>query len=305
MNADLLVNVENVSRYYNGVCAVENISFSMKRAEVLGLLGPNGAGKSTTMKMICGVLAANEGHITVAGHSLDTEAKQARAQTGYLPERPPLYTDLTVDEYLRFCGRLHALHGRELERAMKDAKARCGLDSTGKRLIGNLSRGYQQRVGIAQAIIHSPAVVILDEPTSGLDPNQIVEIRLLIKELGEDHSVILSTHILQEVQSACNRALIIHQGKLVLDSVLADLEQDNHGTNITIGCNNPPVPEDIESLSIVRAVQQLDKNRFRIQLHESETMADIAKIAASNNWELYELIPEQGSLENIFMQLTQ
>lgn len=228
MNKETLISVDHVTRRFGKHCVVEDVSFSVKRGEIIGFLGPNGAGKSTTMNMICGVMASNSGNINIAGHDIVEAPAQAKQYIGYLPERPPLYPDLTVDAYLEYCARLRRVAGNKLAPAITDIKQRCGLTEVGHRLIGNLSRGFQQRTGIAQATIHSPAVIILDEATAGLDPNQIVEIRTLIKELGQDHSVILSTHILPEVQGICDRVIIMHNGKLVLDTTAAgidDLEQ--------------------------------------------------------------------------------
>ena len=228
MDNETLVTVDHVTRRFGRHRAVNDISFSVKRGEIIGFLGPNGAGKSTTMNMVCGVLASSSGNINIAGHDIVEAPAQAKQYIGYLPEKPPLYPDHTVDVYLDYCARLRGLAKPERASAITAIKQQCGLDQVGQRLIGNLSRGYQQRTGIAQAIIHSPAVVILDEPTAGLDPNQIVEIRTLIRELGPNHSVILSTHILSEVQGICDRVIILHNGNLVLDTPatgIDDLEQ--------------------------------------------------------------------------------
>ncbi|MCP4043744.1 MAG: ATP-binding cassette domain-containing protein, partial [Gammaproteobacteria bacterium] len=200
MKNEVLVSINQLERRFGDTLAVQGVSFEVKRGEVLGFLGPNGAGKSTTMQIIAGTLAPSGGQVLVNGVDILDRPRQAKRQIGFLPEQPPLYRELTVNEYLRYCGALHGLSGKDLTPAMDRVKERCGLQHEGERLIGNLSKGYQQRVGIAQAIIHAPAVVILDEPTVGLDPNQIREIRQLIRELGGDHSVILCTHILPEVQ---------------------------------------------------------------------------------------------------------
>ena len=224
MANETIISVNQVSRRFGKRYAVQDISFSVNRGEIIGFLGPNGAGKSTTMNMICGVMASSSGNITIAGHNIVDTPAQAKQYIGYLPERPPLYLDQTVDAYLDFCARLHQVPANNLVSAISGVKQRCGLSEVGHRLIGNLSRGYQQRTGIAQAIVHSPVVVILDEATAGLDPNQIVEIRTLIKELGQDHSVILSTHILSEVQGICDRVMIMHNGKLVLDTAAASID---------------------------------------------------------------------------------
>lgn len=305
MQNETLIQVDSIWRYYGTVCAVRNVSFEVRRGEVLGFLGPNGAGKSTTMQIITGVLAASAGSITVDGHDIIAAARRARSRIGYLPERPPLYPDLSVDEYLRYAGRLRGLRGTGLREAIDRSKQRCGLEQAGRRLIHNLSKGYQQRVGIAQAIIHSPSVVILDEPTVGLDPIQIREIRSLIRELGSDHSVILSTHILPEVQAICDRVLIISNGELVLDRNLGDLSAEGPGSSLQVGLRYPPEISELENLNGVNSVTSLGENRFRIEYdHDSGLPEHLAVFAASQNWGLFELIPERDSLENIFIRLT-
>ena len=305
MNKEILISVDHVSRYYGNDCAVNDISFSVHRGEVLGFLGPNGAGKSTTMQMICGVLSASTGQITVAGHDMFESPKVAKKHLGFLPEKPPLYQDLNVDEYLCYAGLLRGIGKTELKEAVAYSKQRCGLSESGKRLINNLSKGFQQRVGIAQAIIHSPAVVILDEPTSGLDPNQILEIRELISELGNDHSVILSTHILPEVQSVCDRVLIINQGKLVLDERVDNLQQDDQITPIKFAFRQPPPLDILAEIEGVSDIEQVGNHHFKIYCEsEINTINRITNLAVTSEWQLYELIPEKDSLEETFVQLT-
>ena len=305
MNREILISVDHVSRYYGGDCAVNDVSFTVHRGEVLGFLGPNGAGKSTTRQMICGVLSPSAGQITVAGHDMLDSPRAAKQHIGFLPERPPLYQDLNVDEYLCYAARLRGIKKAELKDVVAYSKQRCGLDETGKRLIKNLSKGYQQRVGIAQAIIHSPAVVIMDEPTSGLDPNQILEIRELISELGNDHSVILSTHILPEVQSVCDRVLIIHQGRLVLDESLDKLQQDDQIRPLKIALRQPPPLEVLGEIEGVVNIEQTGNHHFKIHCQSCiGTINRITKLAVESEWELYEIIPEQDSLEETFVQLT-
>ena len=305
MNRETLINVKHIARYYGDQCAVDDISFSVARGEVLGFLGPNGAGKSSTMQIICGVLAASRGSVTVAGHDIIDKPLQAKQHIGFLPEQPPLYADLTVDEYLRYCARLRHVPGGKLDSALTNSKQRCGLQDSGRRLIANLSKGYQHRVGIAQAVIHSPSVVILDEPTSGLDPIQIVEIRELISELGEDHSVILSTHILSEVQNSCDRVLIINRGKLVLDENIHSLQGDSQHARCTIALQNPPLLEELEKTNGVTRIDALDQYRFRITYrHNENTPAQLAEKAAASGWGLFELVPEHDSLEQTFVRLT-
>jgi ABC-2 type transport system ATP-binding protein len=300
-----LIDVHNISRYYGDQCAIDDISFSVARGEVLGFLGPNGAGKSTTMQIICGVLAASLGKVTIAGHDIVDDAKLAKQHIGFLPERPPLYEDLCVDEYLTYCARLRLLPKNKLENALANSKERCGLQDHGGRLIANLSKGYQQRVGIAQSIIHSPAVIILDEPTSGLDPAQIIEIRELISELGADHSVILSTHILSEVQSNCDRVLIVNRGKLVLDQNINQLHGDAKSAISIVALHNPPLPEEFEKIDGLSRVDCLDRNRFRITYNpDKDIPRRIAEIAVASDWGLFELIPDNDSLEQTFIRLT-
>jgi gliding motility-associated transport system ATP-binding protein len=257
------------------------------------------------MEMICGVLSVSEGQITVVGHDMLESPRAAKQHIGFLPEQPPLYQDLNVDEYLGYAAQLRGISKAELNKAVEYSKQRCGLADTGKRLIKNLSKGFQQRVGLAQAIIHSPAIVILDEPTSGLDPNQILEIRELISELGNDHSVILSTHILPEVQSVCDRVLIINQGKLVLDESLHNLQQDNQITPLKIALRQPPPVEVLGEIEGIMNIEQIGNHHFKIYCETGiETINRITKLAVASEWELYEMIPEQDSLEETFVQLT-
>ncbi len=220
---EILVSVTGLHRYYGDFCAVDNLSFELRRGEVLGLLGPNGAGKTTTMNLLAGTLAPHAGTIRIGGHDLLDDPRAAKRVTGYLPELPPLYADLTVDEYLDYAAGLRAVPRARRPAARDAAKMRCGLAEAGRRLVGNLSKGYQQRVGIAQALVHDPSVIILDEPTVGLDPNQIREIRSLITDLGRDRGVILSTHILPEVLATCTSVKIMHRGRLVHEQRVNEL----------------------------------------------------------------------------------
>ena len=199
-----LIEVTNLSRQFGDHCSVDDVSFSLNKGEVLGFLGPNGAGKSTTMKMMCGNLTPTVGEIKIGGYDIIEQPKLAKAEIGYLPEIPPLYPELTVDEYLTYCAQLHGLRKTAIKKAVTVGKQKCGLADVGHRLITNLSKGYQQRIGIAQAILHNPSVIILDEPTVGLDPLQILEIRQLIRELGKEHGVILSTHCLLYTSDAAD-----------------------------------------------------------------------------------------------------
>ena len=220
-----LLRVNKLQRSYGKLFAVQNISFDLQKGEVLGFLGPNGAGKSTTMQMLSGVLAPDAGEIMVDGIDIARQPTRAKARIGYLPETPPLYPDLTVQEYLDYAARLHRISGPDIQQAVQQVMEQCNLLQHTKKRIRNLSKGYQQRVGIAQAIVHKPDIILLDEPTNGLDPIQIREIRTLIQQLGQEHAIILSSHILPEVESSCSRVLILNNGAIVFSEQMENLEQ--------------------------------------------------------------------------------
>ena len=304
MATEVLITAEHLTRFFGHTPAVQGVSFQLAKGEVLGFLGPNGAGKTTTMRMLTGNLAPSAGRVTVAGIDLLDAPRQAKARIGYLPEQPPLYRELTVREYLRYCAHLNRVPGRELARAVDQAEARCGLTEVRRRLIGNLSKGFQQRVGIAQAILHNPAVVILDEPTVGLDPIQIREIRGLIRELGENHGIILSTHILPEVQATCSRVQIMHRGRLVFAASLAELQAQMTTQSLVLGCQAPPTLQALEALPGIERVTPLAPGRFRIAFAGENPAESLAARAAAEGWRLQELSPEQRSLEQIFVELT-
>ena len=301
--SDALVEVENLSRYYQNHCAISHLSFTLKAGEVLGYLGPNGAGKSTTMQIISGNLAPSEGEVSIAGHDILESPRAAKSQLGYLPEHPPVYRDASVDEYLRYCSRLHRITRSLLPMAIDRVKAQCGLEEVGKRLIGNLSKGYQQRVGIAQAIIHNPPVVILDEPTVGLDPIQIREIRQLIRELGRERSVILSTHILSEVQATCDRVQIIRAGELIYNASIESLN-NSRDTTTAIALRSPPGLDELLAVSGIDNVEALGDGKFRIYFQPDSNSDALVQTAVDQQWGLFELIPEQQSLEDLFIELT-
>ncbi|OOZ38497.1 ABC transporter ATP-binding protein [Solemya pervernicosa gill symbiont] len=305
MNGKILISVESLTYFYDDNCAIDDLSFKVKRGEVLGFLGPNGAGKSTTMQMITGNIAPSAGGVTINGIDLLSEPKRAKAELGYLPEQPPLYRELTVDEYLRYCAKLNRIARVEIETAINRAKTRCGLVDVGSRLIGNLSKGYQQRVGIAQAIIHNPAVVILDEPTVGLDPIQIREIRQLIRELGNEHGVILSTHILPEVQATCSRVQIIHQGKLLFSDTMDGLDARLSEPVLRLKLSNPPPLEMLTALPGIESAERSDAGYIELR-HSPETnpAGAVAEAAVVNGWGVLALTPHRKSLEQIFVELT-
>ena len=305
MSDTVLVEIKNLTRFYGTLQAVKDVSFTIRKGEVLGFLGPNGAGKTTTMQIISGNLAPSGGSVTIAGHDLLDDPRAAKSQIGYLPEQPPLYRELTVDEYLDYCAALNRIPRVQRRQARANAKERCGLQDTGRRLIGNLSKGFQQRVGIAQAIIHLPPVVILDEPTVGLDPIQIREIRALIRELGREHGVILSTHILPEVQTTCDHVQIINKGELVLNESIEGLEHHMKSASITVAFRRPPMVEALQQLPGVKTVQAEKDGRMHI-FHETghNPTDDILRLAVEKNWGLYEIRPGRLSLEQVFLELT-
>lgn len=302
------MNIEHLSRHYGELKAVDAVNFELKRGEVLGFLGPNGAGKSTTMQMITGNLAPTAGKITINDLDLLDQPKLAKAEIGYLPEQPPLYIELSVEEYLSFCAKINGINRATQNSAIEKAIERCGLGEVKSRLISNLSKGYQQRVGIAQAIIHSPSIVILDEPTVGLDPIQIREIRKLIRELGEEHSVILSTHILPEVQMTCDRVQIINKGQLVFSDSIDNLNQSMQATSLIVQFDNKPDDATLDAVDNVNKIEHLEDRRIRIHFNNTEAQKSPAKQiaieAANNNWGLLELTPEQKTLEQIFVEIT-
>jgi len=303
--ANTLIQVEHLSRNYGSLQAVDRVNFELSQGEVLGFLGPNGAGKSTTMQMITGNLAPSQGSVKICGIDLLEQPKLAKAEIGYLPEQPPLYRELTVDEYLTFAARINRIAKNKISAALDSAKQRCGLEQVGKRLINNLSKGYQQRVGIAQAIIHSPSIVVLDEPTVGLDPIQIREIRDLIRELGKEHGVILSTHILPEVQMTCDHVQIINRGQLVFADKIENLNQRMQASSLIMGLQHSPTAEAITTIEHVDAADDLGDDRWRIHFQPESSPAEaLAKQAVENNWGLYELTPEHKSLEQIFVDIT-
>ncbi len=305
MMNNLTVEASELTRLYGGREAVSNVSFNLNKGEVLGFLGPNGAGKSTTMKMLTGNLAPSAGSVKICGIDMIENPKEAKALIGYLPEMRPLYKEFTVDEYLTIAARLHRVTGKNIKKAVENAKERCGLGHMSKRLIENLSNGYQQRVGIAQAIIHNPMVVILDEPTVGLDPNQIRPIRELIKDIGKEHSVILSTHILPEVELMCNHVQIIDKGKLVFNGGIDVLKRQRIGNRLLIGLKNLTTMDDLLEIKGVIEAELAENNMIRVRFAEDEAPHEaIVQAAVKNKWGLYQIAPDQTSLEDVFTQLT-
>lgn len=296
-----LISVNNLTRRYGDFCAVNNISFELAAGDILGFLGPNGAGKSSTMQMLSGNLAPTFGEISINGIDLLEQPKAAKASLGYLPENPPLYKEMTVTEYLQFCARLHLISKTQLNSVCDSAVERCGLGDVRHRLINNLSKGFQQRVGIAQAILHSPPVIILDEPTVGLDPIQMLEIRRLIKTLGETHGIILCTHILPEVQAVCSRVQIMNQGSLVYSASIDEL-LNKQNTQYEISLAVTISLHEMAKHEVFTSVEQIDDHRF---ITDSDLSAEqLTEYIVQQQWGLTHFSARQTSLEQIFIDLT-
>jgi ABC-2 type transport system ATP-binding protein len=301
-----MVEIEHLTKTYGTQNAVDNISFTAGKGEIVGFLGPNGAGKSTTMKIATGYLPPTAGTVRVAGFDVLVDSLEVRRHVGYLPEHNPLYLDMYVHEYLEFIGSVHGLRGSGLRNRVAELVRRVGLSREQNKQIGALSKGYRQRVGLAQALIHDPDVLILDEPTTGLDPNQILEIRQLIREVGEDKTVIFSTHILPEVTALCSRVLIISRGKLVADSPVAELAARAAGETV--------VRAEFEGLVDTARLAQLPNVRH-VELAPdgavllrtapgTDVRAAVSRLAGQEGWILLGLRQEQQSLEEVFGDLT-
>ncbi|MBS5624890.1 MAG: ABC transporter ATP-binding protein [Porphyromonadaceae bacterium] len=301
-----ILKVENLSHRYSVQWAIRDINFEITQNGVYGLLGSNGAGKSTTMNIICGVLKQTEGNVFIKGIDMRDNPVEAKRHIGFLPQKPPLHTDLTVEAYLTYCARLRQIARAEEGKVVDEVLARCGISHFRKRLIHNLSGGYQQRVGIAQAIIHRPDFVVLDEPTNGLDPNQILEIRHLIKAIAEECTVVLSTHILSEVQATCNYIRMIGQGTLVFSGTVDEF--DNYILPNTVFATlvaAPPI-EELKQLPGVVDVDELGGSNYRLRFSDSpqEMIERVVQTSVAKDWRLTEVRLEKSSLDDIFAELS-
>jgi ABC-2 type transport system ATP-binding protein len=298
------VQVKELVKVYGTQRAVDGITFEARKGEVLGFLGPNGAGKTTTMKIITGYLPQSEGSVTVCGYDVTSQPTEARTRIGYLPEHNPLYKEMYVREYLEFTAGVHKIN--QAGARIKQMIERTGLTSHQHKQIGELSKGYRQRVGLAQAMLHDPEVLILDEPTSGLDPNQIIEIRQLIKDLGREKTVILSTHILTEVEAVCDRAVIINRGLIVADAPINELKQQfTSKTVVTVEYASATTEAVLRKIPQVASVRHLGANRWQLTSASSDDIRPaVSAHAAANNLTLLELHRETRSVEDVFQQLT-
>jgi ABC-2 type transport system ATP-binding protein len=302
-----IIEFKNVTKNYGNILAVEDVSFALNKGEILGFLGPNGAGKTTAMKLITGYMPANKGSVLVNGRDIRDNPLDARKSIGYLPENNPLYTDMTVTEYLDFIAQMRQIKDRR--KAVENAMEKCGIKTVSHRIIGHLSKGYRQRVGLAQAILHNPEILILDEPVNGLDPKQITEIRTLIKELGKEKSVILCSHILSEVEAVADRVLIINKGKIVADDTIENLKERSKGNNIFIIEfleEEKDAKDVVLKLENISKVEQFTNLTLKITASgEKETGHLLFKTAVENNWKVAQLYLESNSLENMFLTLTE
>lgn len=309
-----MIKVEGISKRYPGQTAVDNISFEVEKGQIVGFLGPNGAGKTTTMRILTCFMPPTSGTAHVAGFDVLAAPLEVKRRIGYLPETPPLYPEMEVAEYLHFVGKLKGLGGDQLRKRVAEVSEKCNVADVSKKLVSKLSKGYKQRVGLAQAIIHNPDVLILDEPTSGLDPKQIHETRDLIKGLAGEHTIILSTHILPEVEQICERVVIISRGKLVATDTVENLKNRLHGSHVIgltveteIDCR--PVQEKLERVAGVSRVILKESftgsHSFEIEsLQGRRVQADLARAVVEAGWNLTELRQVSLSLEEVFLQLT-
>ena len=309
---DLMIQASQLTHYYGPQPAIEDVNFGVKRGEVLGFLGPNGAGKTTTMRILTGFMPPTQGKVTLAGFDVVEQSLEIRRRIGYLPETVPLHTEMAVTSYLKYMGTLRGMPARQIKRRVGEVIDVCRLQDYHKTIIGKLSKGFRQRVGIAQAILHEPEVLVLDEPTIGIDPIQVVETRRLIQELGKEQTVVLSSHILPEVNMICERVLIIHEGKIVAEDTPGNLAQRLQGSDqlqVEIG---GPVAEVLTVLRRVNGVtgvthqtQQRGRNLFTVKVDRGRDLRDeISRAVVSNGWSLLSMQLVSMSLEDIFLRLT-
>ena len=299
-----IVKVEHLSHRYSVQWAIRDINFEINQRGIMGLLGSNGAGKSTTMNIICGVLKQTEGNVFIDGIDLRENPVEAKKNVGFLPQKAPLHLDFTVDEYLTYCADLHMVDKKQIKAAVDEAKARCGITHFSKRVLRNLSGGYQQRVGIAQAIVHKPKFVVLDEPTNGLDPNQITEVRHLIKEIAEERSVLLSIHILSEVQATCRNIKMIENGQMIFSGSIEEFDNYIQPNTLLVELDTPPMECDL-LLPGISKVETLSERRFRLRYDgDQDTAKRVAEVCVTRGWGLIELVIEKSSLDAIFAQLS-
>lgn len=300
-----ILKIENLSHKYNTAWAIRDINLEINSTGVIGLLGSNGAGKSTTMNIMCGVLNQTNGNVYIAGRDTRKEPEAAKMNVGFLPQTPPLYPDFTVDEYLTYAAELRLMDKAKIKDAVGEAKERTGIAHFSSRLISNLSGGYKQRVGISQAILHKPKLVVLDEPTNGLDPNQIIEARKLIKEIGKEHTVLLSSHILSEIQLLCREIIMIEGGHIVFSDTMDAFNNYTQPGSVMVRMENPPSLSELEGISGVSRVEYLTEKQARIYFEgNQEIIEHIIEAGVRNGWRIREVNLNKNLLDDIFKQLS-
>jgi ABC-2 type transport system ATP-binding protein len=300
-----IVRIEGLSHKYATKWAIRDISMTIGKTGIVGLLGSNGAGKSTTMNILCGALKQTEGNVYINGLNMKEDPAQAKREIGFLPQTPPLYMDLTVDEYLYYCAGLRLIPRSKMKSAVDEVKEQCGIAHFSKRLINNLSGGYRQRVGIAQAIVHRPKLVVLDEPTNGLDPNQIVQVRALIKEIAQERSVIFSSHVLTEVQLLCKEIKMIENGSIVFSDTIDAFNNYIEPHSLVLRLENPPAASALEQIEGVSRAEFLTERQIRLYFNgDQEVTERIVTASVQHGWKLRELNLDKSALDEIFKQLS-
>lgn len=302
---DNILSIENLSHKYNSNWAIQDINLKINQTGIVGLLGSNGAGKSTTMNIMCGVLSHTRGKVYIDGIDMSENPEEAKKRIGFLPQNPPLYLDFTVDEYLIYCAQLRLLPRNKISEVLQEAKEKCGISHFGSRLIKNLSGGYRQRVGIAQAIIHKPKLVVLDEPTNGLDPNQIVEVRSLIKDIATDRAVILSSHVLSEIQLLCDDITMIEGGKIVFADTMKAFNNYVVPQSLKAHMESAPAAEELLKIPGISHVDYLTDRQIRLFFDgDQEVTERIVEASVKNGWKLREISLDKSSVDEIFAQLS-
>ena len=300
-----ILKIEKLSHKYSSSWAIRDINLEINQTGVVGLLGSNGAGKSTTMNILCGVLNQTEGTVYIDGMDTRKEPEAAKKNIGFLPQNPPVYIDLTVNEYLMYCAELRLIERNKRKAAVEEAKERCGIAHFSTRLIRNLSGGYRQRVGIAQAIIHKPKLVVMDEPTNGLDPNQLIEARKLIKEISVDHTVLLSSHILSEIHLLCREVIMIESGRIIFSDSMDAFNNYVQPNSVLVRMETPPLAEEFQNVKGVTKVEFLSERQARIYFDGDEEITErLIAAGVQNEWRIREISLDKGHLDDIFKQLS-
>lgn len=300
-----ILKIEHLSHKYSSSWAIRDINLEIDKAGVIGLLGSNGAGKSTTMNIICGVLNQTEGTVYIKGIDTRKDPELAKQHIGFLPQNPPVYLDLTVDEYLSYCAELRLMEKSKIKAAVNEAKERCGITNFSTRLVRNLSGGYRQRVGIAQSIIHKPKLVVMDEPTNGLDPNQLIEARKLIKEIAQEHTVLLSSHILSEIHLLCKEVIMVEAGRIIFSDTMDAFNNYVQPHSILVRMENAPAASELQKIKGVSKVEYLTEKQARIYFDGDQEVSErIITAGVAYEWRIRELSLDKGQLDDIFKQLS-